>query len=208
MQNNFITIEGGDGAGKGTVIKKIEEYFKDKKIKHVITREPGGNRISEEIREIILDKKNTEMDARTEALLYAASRRQHIVETILPALEDNKVVLSDRYIDSSLVYQGIGRKIGVDEVLNMNLFATNGLMPGLTILLKIDPKIGLERIKDNNRENDRLDCEKLAFHQMVAKGYDLIAEKYPERIKVLDATKTPDELGEEAINLIENFINN
>ena len=161
----------------------------------MLTREPGGTPISESIRDIILDKKNTMMDPRTEALLYAASRRQHIVEKILPALKEGKIVLCDRFLDSSLAYQGGARGLGIDQVLNINLFATEGLFPDVTFLFDIAPEIGLERIAENSgREVNRLDVEKLTFHQKVRDAFHELAERYPERYVVIDAAQTPQEV--------------
>ena len=143
----FITFEGGEGSGKTSLIKEIEKklmliVFFD----YILTREPGGIKISESIREILLDKENTMMDPRTEALLFAASRRQHLIEKVIPALNNNKIVLCDRFIDSSLVYQGLARGIGIDEIMNINNFAIEGYMPNFTFLLDIDPIVGMDRI--------------------------------------------------------------
>lgn len=207
-KTKFITFEGPEGSGKTTVIKKLNKWFEDNSIPYVATREPGGNRIAESIRKIILDKENTDMDVRTEALLYAASRRQHIVETVNPALEQNKVVLCDRYLDSSLVYQGVGRGIGIDEVYDVNLFAIENRMPDLTIIFDVKPEIGLARISESNRDTNRLDDEKLEFHKKVYDGYMLIADKYPERIKKVDASLTPDEVFEQVLTLIKGTISN
>ena len=161
----FITFEGGEGAGKSTAIKRIVEKLTSEGYEIVLTREPGGTPIAEEIRNVILDKKNTAMDPRTEALLYAASRRQHLVEKVIPALKEGKLVLCDRFLDSSLAYQGGARGIGIDTVYNMSLFATEGMLPDLTILFDIKPEEGLARIAANSqREVNRLDVEKLTFH--------------------------------------------
>ena len=168
----FVTFEGTDGSGKTSVINQIEEKLKAAGIDYLRTREPGGNRISEQLRNIILDVRFTEMDERTEALLYAAARRQHLVETVLPALETGNLVLCDRFVDSSLVYQGAGRKIGIAEVAEMNKFATAGLEPDLTFYLEIEPELGLKRIKKNRQnEINRLDKEQLDFYHTVANAY-------------------------------------
>ena len=164
----FIAFEGGEGAGKSTILDKIYDWMKDENIPCIKTREPGGIKISEQIRSVILDNNNTEMDERTEALLYAAARRQHLVEKIIPALNEGKVVLCDRFIDSSLAYQGYARGIGMDEILEINKFAIGEYMPNLSIFFDLDPSEGLKRInKDNNREVNRLDNEKLDFHNKV-----------------------------------------
>ncbi|MFJ6957043.1 MAG: dTMP kinase [Ligilactobacillus animalis] len=189
MSGFFITFEGTDGSGKTSVLNAIEAKLKAAKIDYLRTREPGGNRISEQIRNVILDEKFTEMDARTEALLYAAARRQHLVETVLPALEAGKVVLCDRFVDSSLVYQGAGRGIGVAEVKQMNQFATDGLEPDLTIYLAIEPSLGLERIKKNRQDEvNRLDKEALSFYETVYQAYQKLAAEN-ERIVTIDASQ-------------------
>lgn len=200
----FITFEGGEGAGKSTAIKRIVEKLASEGYEIVLTREPGGTPIAEEIRNVILDKKNTAMDPRTEALLYAASRRQHLVEKVIPALKEGKLVLCDRFIDSSLAYQGGAREIGIDNVYNMNLFATEGMLPDLTILFDIKPEEGLARIAANSqREVNRLDVEKLAFHNKVRDSFHELAKKFPERFVIIDASKSPDEVFEESYKAIE-----
>ena len=200
----FITFEGGEGAGKSTAIKRIVEKLTSEGYEIVLTREPGGTPIAEEIRNVILDKKNTAMDPRTETLLYAASRRQHLVEKVIPALKEGKLVLCDRFIDSSLAYQGGAREIGIDNVYNMNLFATEGMLPDLTILFDIKPEEGLARIAANSqREVNRLDVEKLAFHNKVRDSFHELAKKFPERFVIIDASKSPDEVFEESYKAIE-----
>ena len=200
----FITFEGGEGAGKSTAIKRIVEKLTSEGYKIVLTREPGGTPIAEEIRNVILDKKNTAMDPRTEALLYAASRRQHLVEKVIPALKEGKLVLCDRFLDSSLAYQGGARGIGIDTVYNMNLFATEGMLPDLTILFDIKPEEGLARIAANSqREVNRLDVEKLTFHNKVRDSFHELAKMFPERFVIVDASKTPDEVFEDAYKAIE-----
>lgn len=200
----FITFEGGEGAGKSTAIKRIVEKLTSEGYEIVLTREPGGTPIAEEIRNVILDKKNTAMDPRTEALLYAASRRQHLVEKVIPALNEGKLVLCDRFIDSSLAYQGGAREIGIDNVYNMNLFATEGMLPDLTILFDIKPEEGLARIAANSlREVNRLDVEKLAFHNKVRDSFHELAKRFPERFVIIDASKGPDEVFEESYKAIE-----
>ena len=160
----FITLEGPEGSGKTSAVKKVVERLSEEGYSIIQTREPGGTPIAEEIRGVILDKKNTNLDPRAEALLYAASRRQHLIEKVWPAIKEGKIVICDRFLDSSLAYQGGARGLGVDEILNINLFATEGKWPDLTLLFDIDPRIGLERINKNaNREVNRLDLEKLDF---------------------------------------------
>lgn len=199
----FITLEGGEGAGKTTQISEIEKYFHSKGLKCVCTREPGGIPISESIRNIILDKKNTSMDGRTEALLYAAARRQHLVEKIIPSLQENKIVICDRFIDSSLAYQGYARDIGMEAVLNINEFAIDGYMPDLTIFLDINVGKGLERVKSRNGEINRLDLEEISFHSSVRQGFLKLLQLYPERIKKIDGSKAINEVTADIIKLLE-----
>jgi dTMP kinase len=186
----LITFEGPDGAGKTTVLSAIvKQLTQDYGSRLVVTREPGGNQISEAIRHIILDPKNTEMDDRTEALLYAAARRQHINETIAPALAANQVVLCDRFVDSSVAYQGAGREIGEDAVYEMNQFATDGLTPDLTLYFDVPSEVGLARTRTREKAVDRLDAEALSFHQRVRASYLRLAQANPERIMTIDATQ-------------------
>jgi len=188
MKGIFITFEGPEGAGKTTILSMLQNELESINQSVLTTREPGGILISEKVREIILHKEHTMMDSRTEALLYAAARRQHLVEKVVPALEEGKIVLCDRFIDSSLAYQGHGRGIGIEEVLQINSFAINGIMPTLTLFFDISPERGLERIaKNGEREVNRLDLEKLEFHQKVYEGYKRVIEMFPDRIKVIDA---------------------
>lgn len=200
----FISIEGPDGSGKSTQIKLIKEYLIDQGYDVVETREPGGTRISEKIRDIILDTKNTEMSPVTEALLYAASRAQHVHELIKPSIEQGKIVICTRYVDSSIVYQGIGRGLGVDAVSTINNFAIQGLMPDLTLLFDVNPEKALKR-KIIGGEADRLELEDIEFHKKVYKGYKEIAQKN-SRIKVIDASKSVNEIQEDVIKIINNFI--
>lgn len=194
-RGKFITIEGVEGAGKTSAIGEIRRYLESRGQSTISTREPGGIRISEQIRSVILDKQNTGMDGRTEALLYAAARRQHLVEKILPALKQGMTVICDRFIDSSLAYQGHARDIGLDDVLAVNAFAIGQAMPDLTILLDLDPRIGLERINsDRDREINRMDLETLEFHDKVRAGYQLVHGRFPERIVVVDADRAPEEV--------------
>lgn len=200
----FITFEGPEGSGKTTVIEHIRALLSNSH-EVVKTREPGGIPISEKIREVLLTKGH-EMDGRTEALLFAASRRQHLVERVLPALEADKIVLCDRFIDSSLAYQGIARGIGFDEIMAINKFAIDTHMPDLTIYLKLEPEIGLERISNNARENNRLDEETIDFHKKVVLGYNELSELYPNRIKVVDAAQPIDSVVSDTLNIINAYI--
>lgn len=187
----FITFEGGEGSGKTTLIQTLVKWLKENHIDCVATREPGGSDIAEKIRAIILDQENTHMRARTEALLFAAARVQHLEETVIPALLRNQVVLCDRYIDSSLAYQGYARGLGFDAILKINTFALEH-MPNLTVYINSDPQIGLARIK--SRENNRLDLEKLEFHQKVREGYLTLAKMYPDRYLVINGDRTMQEV--------------
>lgn len=199
----FITLEGPEGSGKTTAVKVAVEKLVALGYEVVQTREPGGTPISEQIRSVILDKSNTTMDSRTEALLYAASRRQHLVEKVWPAIKEGKIVICDRYLDSSLAYQGGARGLGVDNILNINSFATEGTFPDLTLLFDLDPKIGLERISKNaNREVNRLDLEKLDFHNKVRQTFLELAKRYPDRYVVIDASKDREEVAQATMDAI------
>ena len=209
MSGKFITFEGLDGSGKTTIIRKVIEFLNQTVMKDqfIYTREPGGNRISEAIREIILSKQNTAMDARTEALLYAATRRQHLVETVLPALDAGQLVLSDRYVDSSLVYQGAGREIGMQKIAAINEFATDGLTPDLTIYFEVEPQVGLARIQQNRQDEvNRLDEEQIDFYERVHSGYLKLAQENPNRIKVVDASRSIEEVKAEVLAIIKEFL--
>lgn len=191
----FITFEGPEGSGKTTVSNIIEKRLEEIGYQVVHTREPGGTSIAEQIRNIILDKANTMLDARAEALLYAASRRQHLVEKVWPALKEGKIVICDRYIDSSLAYQGGARHLGVENVLNINMFATEGTFPDMTLLFDIKPEDGLHRIAANaNREVNRLDLEKIEFHKSVRNTFLELAKQYKDRYVIIDASKPLDEV--------------
>ncbi|WP_416324973.1 dTMP kinase [[Eubacterium] hominis] len=201
----FITFEGSDGSGKTTISMKAYEKLKEMGYPVLYTREPGGIDIAEQIRKVILDPKNTAMDARCEALLYAASRRQHLIEKVLPALEQNMIVLCDRFVDSSLVYQGIARGIGVDEVYQINEFAIEGHLPDATVFLDVSLETGLARVA--NRGNlDRLDSEGIAFHEMVAKGYEWIKEEFKDRMHIVDANQDIDQVLKQTIATLQEII--
>ncbi|MBY0148269.1 dTMP kinase [Neobacillus niacini] len=186
----FVTLEGGEGSGKSTIINYIKDFLESDGKKVVITREPGGIDIAEQIRSVILDKKNTKMDGRTEALLYAAARRQHLVEKVIPSLNEGYIVLCDRFVDSSLAYQGYARGLGIKEVFSINKFAIGDLMPDLTLYLDLDPQIGLNRIaKNKGREINRLDLEEINFHINVREGYEEVVKMFPERMVRIDANQ-------------------
>ena len=200
----FITFEGGEGTGKSTALKAISAYFEENKIPFILSREPGGTPIGEEIRNVILSKNNGAMDLRVEALLFAASRRQHLIEKIWPALKAGTNVLCDRYLDYSLAYQGNARGLGIENVLKVNEFATEGTFPDITLFFDLDPEVGLQRIAANQqREVNRLDLEKMSFHKSVREGFLKLAEMYPNRYVVIDASKSPQEVADACINAIK-----
>ncbi|GGM36849.1 thymidylate kinase [Paraliobacillus quinghaiensis] len=204
MSGYFVTFEGGEGAGKTSVLQKVSSRLKQAGYDVVTTREPGGIEIAEKIRNIILDPAHTAMDARTEALLYAAARRQHLVEKVFPALESNKIVLCDRFIDSSLAYQGYARGLGIEEVYQMNQFAIDQAMPDVTLFFDIKPEDGLKRIAANqNREQNRLDLEKLSFHEEVYQAYQLLINRFPDRIKCVDATPVLEEVVDSTYQILQ-----
>lgn len=200
----FITFEGPEGAGKTTIIQLLQEKFAQRKGEIVFTREPGGINIAEKIREVILNKEHTEMDARTEALLYAAARRQHLVEKVIPALNKGKIVICDRFVDSSLAYQGFARGIGIDDVYSINEFAINGVMPTVTLYFDLEPEKGLERISRSTiREINRLDLEKLAFHQMVQEGYRQVNDRFNDRIEIIQADQPIENVLQDVLDVLK-----
>lgn len=201
MEGRFIVLEGSDGSGKSTMAQKIGKYFSAKGRDIEFTREPGGTLIGEKIRELILDNNHTEMDYRTEALLYASARAQLISQKIIPWLKSGKVVISERYVYSSLVYQGLGRGLGIDEVKKINDFATAGIKPDLVILLDVDPEKALNR-KLSIDGGDRLENEDISFHKNVYEGYKKLSEYFPEIITV-NADRPIEEVFEEIKVLLE-----
>ncbi len=205
-KGKFITFEGPDGSGKTTVSTAVVERLKAEGYPVVLTREPGGSAIAEQIRKVILDPENTEMDARTEALLYAASRRQHLVEKVLPALAEGIHVISDRFVDSSLAYQGCGRHIGIEEVMAVNRFAIEDNMPEYTIFLDVDAQTGLDRIRRSRSVLDRLDQEKLSFHMDVWNGYRKIIEMYRDRMVLIDAAREIEKVTEDAYLAVKKIL--
>ena len=204
MQGNlFITFEGGEGAGKTSVLKTIGERLQQQNIDALLTREPGGIEIAEKIRAVILDPAHTDMHERTEALLYAAARAQHFYEKIIPALEQGKHVLCDRFIDSSLAYQGYAREIGVDDVLAINQFAIGKRLPDITIFFDIAPEKGLARIQATRADEiNRLDVEGLSFHQRVYEGYQEAMRRYPNRFKIVNADQPLEQVIEDVWGIL------
>lgn len=205
--NLFITFEGPEGAGKTTVIQMIAERLTKNNIEVLATREPGGIEIAEKIRTIILNPAHTAMDERTEALLYAAARSQHYFEKVRPALDAGKLVICDRFIDSSLAYQGYARGIGMSDIYQINKFAVGEYMPDLNILFDVSPQIGLSRInKNKGREVNRLDLEKMDFHNKVREGYHKLYEGNKDKFIKIDAEKSIEEVFSEVKEIIINFI--
>lgn len=206
MQGLFITVEGPDGSGKTSLVKELSHQLEEiLAVPLLTTREPGGSQIAEKIREVIIDPNHQEMDDRTEALLFAAGRRQHVTEKIRPALEAGQVVLCDRFVDSSIAYQGAGRKIGVKEVASINQFATENLVPDLTLYLDVDAQVGLNRIgsKESKREKDRLELEAISFHNRVRAAYLTLLEENPERIQLIDASQTMEAVLKDSLAIVE-----
>ena len=194
----FITFEGPDGSGKTTAVaKRLQEMGVDS----LYTREPGGIEIAEQIRRVILDPANTAMDSKTEALLYAAARRQHLIEKVLPALAEGKVVICDRFVDSSLAYQGVGRYLGIEEVLSINEFAIEGHWPDKTLYLDLAPQQGLDRIA-SRQDKDRLDQEKIDFHLRVCEGYRQVRRRFAERMIVIDASQPVEQVIDDCVKAI------
>lgn len=201
----FVTIEGPEGSGKSSVTKEVVKLLEQEGYEVALTREPGGTPIAEQIRNVILDKENTKMDGMTEALLYAASRRQHLVEKVWPLSKEGKIIISDRFLDSSLAYQGGARGLGIDKILALNQFATDGYYPELTLLFDLDPRIGLARIATNKgREVNRLDLEKIDFHDSVRNTFLELAKRFSDRYVVLDASKPFEEVVKDAYDAIKN----
>lgn len=205
MSGKFITFEGPDGAGKSTIINLIGDYLKTKNIDFIVTREPGGTSIGEEIRKIIIDKKNTNMGAETEALLFAAARSQHIHEKIIPKLNEGKIVICDRFLLSSLAYQGVGRDLGIENVKMINDFGLRGIYPDLILFFHVDPEVTLKR-KTNLSGGDRLEQEGSKFHKKVYEGYNELIKRYPKNIKIIDATQSVEEVFKQSLKEIKNIL--
>lgn len=202
MKGYWISFEGGEGSGKTTLIEMLRQELERRGHDVIVTREPGGVRIAEQIREIILRLDNTAMDPITEALLFAASRRQHLVEKVLPALERGQVVLMDRYVDSSIAYQGYARELGMTQIRQLNEFAIQGALPDITFWIDLDPEIGLSRIADSGRVVNRLDKETRLFHERVRQGYRQIAET-EDRVVQIDGDQPPETIINQMLERIE-----
>lgn len=197
----FITFEGPDGSGKSTIIQKVYDYLIENNFDVIKTREPGGSPIAEKIRNLILDTENTEMGYRTEALLYAASRAQHVEETILPALNESKIVLCDRFLISSLAYQGVGRDLGIENVRKINEFAINGVFPDFVLFFDVDPITTLKR-KSSLDTADRLEKEGNNFHERVYNGYKEILNS-EKNIEIIDATQSVEDVFNQCIKVLK-----
>jgi len=205
MRGRFITVEGTDGAGKSTQMDMLIKYLEEKGIEVVVTREPGGTNISEKLREIILDAENKEMTDTTEAMLYAASRAQHVEEKIIPALEEGKFVICDRFVDSSVVYQGYARGLDMEMIESINKYAVCGLVPDITLFFDITPEAGIAR-KKNMHKLDRIEQEKMDFHYRVYNGYKALCEKYPERIKRINAENDIETVHKDVLEAINEIL--
>ena len=197
----FITFEGPDGSGKSTIIQKVYDYLIENNYDVIKTREPGGSPIAEKIRNLILDTENTKMGYRTEALLYAASRAQHVEETIIPALNENKIVLCDRFLISSLAYQGVGRDLGIENVRKINKFAINGVYPDFVLFFDVDPITTLKR-KSSLDTADRLEKEGNNFHERVYNGYKEILNS-EKNIEIIDATQSVEDVFSQCIKVLK-----
>ena len=192
-RGKFITFEGCDGSGKSTQLRLLSEYWTKNGIAHIFTREPGGGKISEAIREILLSGKNMEMTDECEALLYAASRVQHLSDRVEPALSKGELVVCDRYVDSSLAYQAYARGLGVEFIEKINSFALEKYLPDVTVFIDLTPEAAFKR-KHGADENDRLEQAGMAFHKRVYEGYKALSEKYPQRIVCVNGEQTPQEI--------------
>lgn len=204
----FITFEGPDGCGKSSVIKVIKEKLENDGYEVIVTREPGGSPIAEQIRKVILDVNNTDMDYMTECMLYAACRAQHLKDIVIPALKNNKVVICDRFVDSSYVYQGVVRGLGLERVVKINELVVKEYMPDLTICIDLASEICLDRINKNHREKDRLDNEGLEFHKKIRNTYLELCEMFKDRIVKIDGNQTLENVSQDAYDVISNFLEN
>lgn len=206
MKGKFITVEGSDGSGKTTFINFATEYLKSKGYKIITTREPGGTDFSEKVRELLFDSSN-EIDAKTESLLFCASRRDHIIKKIIPYVNDGYIVICDRFVDSSIAYQSYGRGLKKEDIVEINNYATDNLSPDLTLYFSVDVEVGLSRTKGRD-DNNRMDNEDLKFYKDVKRGYDDLSSDFPERIKVIDANKPYEEVEKAALATLEGFLEN
>ena len=201
-RGKFITFEGCDGCGKSTQLRLLSEYLTSNGIAHIFTREPGGGKISEAIRDILLSGKNMEMTDECEALLYAASRVQHLSDRVEPALSEGKLVICDRYVDSSLAYQAYARGLGLDFISKINAFALEKYLPDVTIFIDLTPEAAFQR-KHGADENDRLEKAGMEFHKRVYAGYKAVAAAEPERVMCVDGTQTPQEIFADVVKILQ-----
>lgn len=201
-RGKFITFEGCEGCGKSTQVGLFNEYLNKENIPHIFTREPGGEKISEEIRRILLDANNAEMTDECEALLYAAARVQHLHDRVEPALSKGELVFCDRYVDSSLAYQAYARGLGTEFVENINAYALKNYLPDVTVFIDLTPEDAFKR-KHGADENDRLEQAGMEFHRRVYAGYKALAEKYPNRFVCVDGKQTPQEVFHEILRILK-----
>lgn len=194
LTNRFFTFEGGEGSGKTTAIERVADYLESSGYEVVVTREPGGSEVAEEIRQMLLKDREIKMDPMTEAILFVAARNEHLMKTVIPALKMGKIVLMDRYVDSSLTYQGVARGLGIDNIWQLNAPIVERCMPTQTFLLDLDPRIGLDRIVLNNRDMNHLDRESFEFHEKIRQGYHAVAERFKDRITIIDANRSETEV--------------
>lgn len=202
MRGKFITFEGCDGCGKSTQLKLLSAYLTENNIPHIFTREPGGGKISEEIRQILLNGKNMEMTDECEALLYAAARVQHLSDRVEPALAKGELVVCDRYVDSSLAYQAYGRGLGVDFISKINAYALDKYLPDVTVFINLSSEDAFARKKGAD-ENDRLEQAGREFHKRVYEGYCQLAKENPDRYVVIDGKQTPQEIFNDVIKALK-----
>ncbi len=203
-RGTFITLEGAEGCGKTTQIDLLAGYLRNKNFNVLVTREPGGTRIGDEVRNILLNPELKEMNYRTEVLLYTASRAQLVSEIIAPALEEGKMVLSDRYIDSTFAYQGFGRGLPLSKLIDINRWATQDINPDLTILLYFPTEDGLKRA--TVKKTDRMEQEDIEFHRRVQDGFLNLAQLYPDRYQVIDAAGSEEEVHKKILKVLEEFL--
>ena len=201
-RGKFITFEGCDGCGKSTQLRLLSQYLTENAIPHIFTREPGGGKISEAIRDILLNGKNMEMTDECEALLYAASRVQHLSDRVEPALSEGKLVICDRYVDSSLAYQAYARGLGLDFITKINAYALKNYLPDVTVFIDLTPEAAFQR-KHGADENDRLEKAGMEFHRRVYEGYKAVAAAEPDRVICVDGTQTPDEIFADVVKILQ-----
>jgi len=203
----FITFEGGEGAGKSLQVEILASHLHEEGYPLTVTREPGGTRIGEQIRAITHSQENVDLDAVAEAYLMAAARAQHVAQVIEPSLQAGKIVVSDRYVDSSIAYQGYGRKLGAERIAELNAFAINGAIPDLTILLDIPVGVGMKRRSKSLKAKDRLDLQQVEFYERVHKGYLDRARKYPKQYLIVDATKSIEHVSLRIWKVVQDALN-